>query len=230
ILKVLNFEKGLLLTVKEMVIYPEKVIRTYLGGENRKVYTNPIQYVVILVGAYFFLFSLLPESLMDIDAFQESAYKGGYNLTDPANRPIDEEKMKEAVQMGQEVSAFIFQYLNLITFFFIPITAILTYLVYRKTRLYYPEHLVLNAYVTGTYTLLGILSIPLYVIDVSLAFLSSLGLFAYQFWAYMSIFKEKTFKGFFKAGLVTILPFFLIMFAAAIIGFVFAYTKFKNGG
>ncbi|MEL6717449.1 MAG: DUF3667 domain-containing protein [Bacteroidota bacterium] len=229
ILKVLNFEKGLLLTVKEMVLCPEKVIRTYLGGENRKVYTNPIQYVAILVGAYFFLFSLLPENLFDLAALQEGAYTGGYNMTG-ANTEIDEEQMKEAMEMGQTVSTFIFQYLNLITFLFIPITAIFTYLVYRKVKLYYPEHLVLNAYVTGTYTLLGILTFPLYFIDTSLAFLSSMGIFTYQFWAFMDVFKEKTFKGFFKASLVTILPFFLIIFVAAIVGYTFAYMKAQNGG
>ena len=230
ILKVLNFEKGLLLTIKEMVICPEKVIRTYLGGENRKVYTHPIQYVVLLVGAYYFLFALLPENLMDFNAFQEDAYKGGYNITSPSSEPIDEEKMRKSLELGQEVTGFVFQYLNVLTFLFIPITSFFTYLVYRRLKLYYPEHLVLNAYITGTYSLLGVLTIPLYVINLSLAFLSSLLMIAYQIWAYMDIFKEKTLKGFFKASLVTILPFFLAMFASVIIGGVFAYMKIKNGG
>lgn len=230
ILKVLNFEKGLLLTVKEMVICPEKVIITYLGGENRKVYTNPIQYAVLLVGAYYFMFALLPENLVDMSAFQESAYAQGFNMTGASSEPIDEERMRESLELGQEVSNFIFQYLNVLTFLFIPITAIFTYLVYRKSKLYYPEHLVLNAYIVGTYSLLGILTIPLYVINLSLAFLSSLLMIAYQIWAYMDIFKEKTFKGFFKANVVTFLPFFLAMFASIIIGGIFAYMKIKNGG
>lgn len=230
ILKVLNLEKGLLLTVKEMVISPEKVIRTYLGGENRKIYTHPIQYVVMLVGAYYFLFALLPENLMDLAAFQESAYNEGYNMTSSSGNPLDEEKMRESLELGQEVTGFVLQYLNVLTFLFIPITSIFTYLIYRKSKLYYPEHLVLNAYISGTYSLLGILTIPLYVISLPIAFLSSFGLIAYQIWAYMDIFKEKTFKGFLKANLVTILPFFLAMFASIMVGVVLAYMKIKNGG
>jgi len=229
ILKVLNLERGLFLTIREMILRPGSMIKEYFGG-TRKKYTHPIQYAVMLVGLYFFLFALLPESAMDLKDFQESTYTEGYNLTNKSGQPIDEEKMQEAFDLSQKMSNFIFQYMNVLTLVLIPVTAIFTFFIYRKAKFYYTEHLVLNAYIIGTYSVLGVLAIPLYIVYLPLAFFSTLLLLGYQAWAYMDIFQEKSIKGVFKGGLATFLPFFISMFVSIIAGSIFAYLQVKNGG
>ncbi|MEM8527146.1 MAG: DUF3667 domain-containing protein [Bacteroidota bacterium] len=212
ILKVLNFERGLLLTIKEMVISPGKVVRTYLNGENRKKYTHPIQYVVMLVGAYYFLFALIPLEMNGFDGFMAE----GMNIS--ANQenltPDQVEKMEEAMVLGQEASGLMFKYLNVFTFLTIPLTAVFTYLFYRKAKFYYTEHLVLNAYITGTYSAIGLLLLPFYLFSFFLTATASISLILYQVWAYMDIFAERDIKGGIKGSFLTLLVYLIAMILA----------------
>jgi len=212
IVKTLNFEKGLLLTIRELLLRPGKFIREYLEtAAIRKKYMAPVQYSVLIVGIYTFLMAYVPLDVFE--AFQ------------PKNLEVDNGEGKE---IGQQFTQLYFKYFNLVMLSFIPLTSVSTYLWYRKAKLYYAEHLVINAYVVGSYTFLSIIALPAFFFNASFMILSSIPAFIYPIWVYIDIFNERSIKGSIKGTMVTASPYVFLFVLAFLGGLIYAILTIKK--
>lgn len=136
-----NIDNTLLKTFLHLFSKPEEIIGGYING-IRKKYMNPISYLALSIVITGILFWILKE---------------GYGIT-----LIDTTYQEGASKMPD--MNFIMDYQGLMTYFFLPIYAFMTYLLFIDKRVYnYSEHLVITAYVTAQYSVIQFLiCIPLF--------------------------------------------------------------------
>ncbi len=223
VLKVLNLERGLSLTCKDLLLRPHKVLDTYLL-KDRKHYTTPIQFSVLWVGIWAILLNVFVP-------FDKEGYQAGLiaGATDSKNLPDE-----EAQQISMLAMEYFHSYQNVINWMLIPLAALLTYLFYRRVKWHYPEHLVLNAYLIGMISFVSLFFLPLEYISrgVGLAVGMLISLI-YGIWCYMDVFRQKNRAGLFRAILVSILyysiSFFIMsLIIAGIAGYIAEYGILEN--
>ncbi|MEM0994142.1 MAG: DUF3667 domain-containing protein [Bacteroidota bacterium] len=211
ILKVLNFERGLPYTTRELLLRPGKMMKAYFGGVRKK-YTHPIQFSILYVGLWALFVSTFSDKKALTVSFIED-FKDGINSDEEAKA---ESAVALEVWMERGFDYFA-QYQNVFNLALIPILSVLTYFFYRKFRLYYPEHFVLNTYIIGMISFIALLFVPFVFIDFAFAMLiGGIFSFIYTIWVYMDVFDQKSAKGFFRSlGLNVIFYFIIIIFIIA---------------
>ncbi len=140
ILSSLNLERGLLFTLWALLRNPGEAMREYLFVDRSR-YFEPLKLLILSLAIYLFLLvNIMPE-----DGFM-SGFEEGFLKDNPSAK-------KEA--FFQQITDFIQQHANLILLISIPVSAIVSCLCFWRHRLWYTEHLVLNAYLYGFMSVLG---------------------------------------------------------------------------
>lgn len=229
LIKIFNLEKGILLTVRDLLLHPRTMIKQYLvGGEARKKYTKPLQFVIVLVGLYTFLMVQIDWSLFLPDTAATETYDLGYKIGSGGEAP-DEATLKEieaqTLAFQEQYNLVLKKYFNVIMLAFVPLVALFTYLFYRKHQLSYPEHLVVNAYLTGVQSVIYIVTLPLIFLSGTIFLLSSLVAYLYNIWFYQQCFNQDNGRGWFKAFWVTVLTVSASMLLTALIAAVVAVIQ-----
>lgn len=214
--QILNLEKGLWYTTKILLLNPEKGIKDFLGGATVR-YMHPFRYVFVLATISALMTVLFTidgvEELQNFDFMQEDS-----DIT---------KKQSENAKMFQDIFK---KYLALFIMLAIPFNAIASALIYRKRKLYYTEHLILNSYAYG-FTL--ILSIPFYLLlflpngFIWNAIAGTLIYFLGLAWVFSRVFKEHFIESVLKVVLLSIIAFFILLILGGLITavLVFAYVK-----
>ncbi len=178
---VVNFEKGLLHTIKSLVIRPGETLREYFAGARSKHY-RPLNFVFLVGGLYTLLFSL--------------ANIQGVLTTANAQNTSEWDLFIEEQSLQYQAFLLLLQ---------LPIFSLVTWLVFRKRKYYYGEHLIGNAYMVGEISIYQLIMFPLYMVlnntagvDV-LNFLYLIFIIAYGFFLYYDWFFNR--KGFNEAWL-----------------------------
>ncbi len=128
-----QINRGLLFTIRELFVRPGLGIRNYLEGK-RKPYFKPIAYAFTLSTIYFLITRLFGSETF-INAF----------ATGWSNGATNEEIEGKGIQM---LDWFIGNY-GYTVLLLLPVFSLASHLAFRKFRLNYLEHMVLNAYITG---------------------------------------------------------------------------------
>jgi hypothetical protein len=89
---------------------------------KRKQYFNPFSFLVLMVGVAFFL----------VLKFESLAFRH-----------------EDLTSANREIFHFSFKYFNVFIFLMAPVNALLSWLLFRKYKLFYAEYLVLWSYLTG---------------------------------------------------------------------------------
>jgi hypothetical protein len=141
---VFHANKGLLYTVKKLIVNPGKTAREFIDG-NRVNHYKPILLVFVLSGVSAFItFKLIGFRQVIEDFFVAKKMYSGL--------------------MAKYIS-FMSSYTTVILLLLIPFFATTTKLAYRKWGHNFYEHIVMNAYVISVYTIFNILIIyPLFFI------------------------------------------------------------------
>ncbi len=167
-----NLEQGFLFTVKELTLRPGPVIRAYING-RLKVYYPPLRYLLLLatLSALLIVGTGLVEKMADTG--------------------LDSGKPKMLAQAIQLIK----QYFESIKIILVPIMAFCTYWVFRKSRYYYVEHLIFNAYLQAQLILVSIVLAPFRYyfhgfIPYSIVLTLVISLLYYS-WAGVYFFREK---------------------------------------
>ena len=113
-----NLERGLFYTIIELVKQPEVVIKDYLDGD-RYSYMNPFRFLLVAASFYAIVVSVFGFSVEGIIEMEDGT-------------PMD---------LG-----FIKEYSNLILLINVPLVALGSWLAFRRAKLNYAEHLVINAF------------------------------------------------------------------------------------
>ena len=220
LLKVLNFEKGILLTIRDLFIKPKQMIWSYLKGDRKK-YTKPLQFLIVTVGIAVFIFQDIEVQNTFQETFQElgeRGYKAGYEAG-CSDCPPSEAQTQENKEQTNKIVILLTSNQQLLIFFSIPLIAGLTFLFYKKAQLNYPEHLVLNAYSIGAQSAISVLFSPFLLFSsTTFMVLSSIFSGLYGLWFLQQSFGEGYKKGWLKAILVNVITIPVIMLVGGILG------------
>ena len=176
ILYVLNLEQGMGYTLKRLFVEPGAAINEYLF-EDRTRLTRPFQLVVLLVAIATFLTLLV---LPELDELQEEL-----------RQTPGWENFSPAVQESMEwFTKNMKQYFNVFFLASIPFISLATFLIFRKPKFYFAEHLIINTYLSCPQTLFFILYTPFLKASNFFAIFQIVPVVLYTLYAYRQVFKE----------------------------------------
>lgn len=138
---ILHIDKGILYTVKELILRPGKNIKDFLAGK-RVSHFKPFAFIFITATIYAAL----------------AKFSHGGALFDNIQIEVDDSNEDVFVDILRWVKNH-YAYAMILM---LPFTSLSTYLIFRKQGYNYFEHLVINAYTTGVKTFTNILIIPFY--------------------------------------------------------------------
>ncbi|NRB46437.1 MAG: DUF3667 domain-containing protein [Saprospiraceae bacterium] len=195
ILYVLNLEQGMGYTLKRLFVAPGAAINEYLF-EDRDRLTRPFQLIVLLVAVATFLTLLV---LPDMEELIEELHKTeGWDSFTPAVQDSMEWFTKNMKQ-----------YFNVFFLAGIPFVSLATFLVFRKQKYYYAEHLIINTFLSCPQTLFFILYVPFLTASGFFAIFQVIPVVVYSIYAYRQIFKESLWNVIWKSTLCFLLYQFL---------------------
>jgi hypothetical protein len=186
----IHVERGILYTLKELIIHPGKAIKNFIDG-NRTNYYKPISFLVLFSGLY----SLIDHSI-------------GYHPSEILKSP------------ESSVNTFIREHLIYFSLFQIFIMIFLFKKVfYRKAKYNVFEYFVVLCYSSGMTILFSTLGIIMthFSRKENLQYIISLiGLF-YGIWLLGQFMESKSYKGYVKSGIVKLLSLIIFLIFASII-------------
>jgi len=195
--QVFNLDKGILFTLKELTINPQKVTLNYINGVTIK-YFHPFRFLLVFAS---------------ISAVLNYVFKS----TDLVNEYFG--MVQEDAEETKKIGDLVNQNLTLIILGAIPIISLFTKLFYRKKDFNYTEHLILNAYSNGLSSAFGLLTYIFYAIPslvpVGIFFSSGL-MFIVSAYIFSKTMKENYFLSFIKYFGAFLLSFIFIMVLSAI--------------
>lgn len=151
-----GFDNKIFLSVKELLLRPDVVLKEYLSGVRNK-YVKPANFIAIVATIYLITLSIFGGQMEKINNVQYELYYGKefvekMEQAKNANNVSDDSRMA-VVQGSDRINKLMMKYFTLITFLFIPFYALLSFLTYRKPY-NFGEHIIMNSYVIG-FTFLG---------------------------------------------------------------------------
>ena len=204
---VFNVDSKFVQTLKDLVVKPEQVFTSFIGG-GRKKYYHPVSLLAIAI-----LLSALSTQLLPFDELINSGqgvgeigYELGYKgaggteesfqeaLKDEENKQKFEQDRKKMEQFQKEYNDFTLNNSGLIQYMMIPFYALIAYLVFWKKRLYnFAEMVTVVLYQNAFTTFIGFfLIIFFYFLDVNVLVVSSLSfvtIFIYSNYSFQRLFK-----------------------------------------
>jgi hypothetical protein len=192
---IIHADKGVFYLLGQLFIRPGVVAREYIIDGKRKNYFNPLTYALILgsIAAFIAVNSHYKEKTM--------------NNISGGNPTLSASKMKKLTGVLQYVN----KYYNVVHLLQVPFFALSSWLLYRKKKLFYAEHLMLHCFRAAQTTLVAIffmilLNITAAYLNISSVFIS-LFYIAYYIWMITQFFNEKNLTGYLKAALSYLLGF-----------------------
>ncbi len=144
---IFQINKGVIFTIKELFIRPGETIQDYLKGK-RKYYSKPIAYAFALSTIYF----LISRFFGSTTFINEFASGWALGITDSATEESQQMLILDWFDRNYGYTVLLL----------LPIFSLASYLAFRKFKMNYLEHMVLNAYITGHqaifYTLFAIVT------------------------------------------------------------------------
>lgn len=214
---ILHTNKGFLYSIKSILKNPGKTAKEFIDG-NRVNHYKPILMAFVLSGISTFLF-------YKVLGFKDkiSAFYAGQNMQS---------------RLNADIITFFATYNTLIMLCLIPFFALLTKIAFKKWGQNYYEHIVMNAYILSSYTLISILLVyPLMFIfrNSSSALFFLFAQFSFLlvpvilFWFFKEFYKEKTVKSVLLKVLIvlglTILGYILLVVLAVIAAIIITMIK-----
>ncbi len=201
-----NLERGLFFTVRELALHPYKVINEFISGKT-KPYYGPLRFLILWVTV-----SVVVNISLGLFDQQQST------MTKFFMDPGDEELRAQQ----QKISDFFKKYANIVPLLIIPFNSLMSKWLLRKRGMNYAEHLVMNAYLSGFTSILGVVyllffwgfSIPVFK---GLMFTTLIN-YAYYCWTVKHLFSYKWIGTLLRSGLVLFFGFILFSLFSGISG------------
>jgi len=210
----LNIERGFIHTLFWMFANPGRVVNDYLSGKT-KPYFNPLNYILVIGGIYAFL--VLSLDILDTSVASTNQLLHNENL----------QASPEALELQQRWIDTLKTYVNFIPLLMIPFASLFSKWYFRRRKLYYGEHLILNTFLYAQNILITVFVAPLVLVIPGMLKIYPLINFSvsllYFTYALFSIFKKSVFKAFAGAviinlgGLVFFMLFFMVMTISGIL-------------
>lgn len=186
----LHIEKGILFTIKELLIHPGNTIHDFLKG-NRIKYYKPIPFLILISGIY---------------ALIEHYF--GFHPSEKIN------------SANNAVNSFMREHLIYFSFFQILIMIfVLKKLLFRKENYNIYEYLFVLSYSSGMtilFSTIGIIITYLTQVEFIQYYISVIG-FLYGVWLLGQFMKSKSYVGYLRAAIAKILSLIIFLFLSSVI-------------
>ncbi|WP_405562478.1 DUF3667 domain-containing protein [Polaribacter sp. Asnod6-C07] len=210
-INVFGFDSTFFLTMRTILITPEKILKEYLGGV-RKRYMNPFAFLAVSAGISLLVFNYFADDFIAINKSVNTSQliqlekdtkidtSKMIDLSEKEKSKLERRKKTAEMQLklNDGIMQFMLRYLNLLTFVFLFILAILSKWTFWKPY-NYGEHLVINAYIYGFANYLTLilffLAIAFYP---SIYFYSTLLYILFYIYAFGRFFKVSIWKNFLR--------------------------------
>jgi hypothetical protein len=228
-LSVMNFEKGVLYTLRGLLKNPKSTIDEYLY-ESRWNHANPMRLLIFSTALISFLnyYLIFQTNIVaeNFDITSEESYEIGESLgkeffeleetvgIDIKKGPKMSEaemelKKKQATKMVMDKT---FQYMDKFTFSLVPIFAFFAFLFFRKSGYNYTENLVINALMISVINVIGILTvIPTIWSPIWVSVIASIAIFIYTLYYFMNVYSVRSIGGFIKVISTMVLSYIVYM-------------------
>ena len=204
-------DKGFFHLLVQLFVRPGIVGREYILEGKRKKYFMPFQYIFIIGTIATFI------------AVNSHFFSNTLSVIDQMNGPTSAKQLKFITSFGGLMN----KYYNLLILFQLPFFAFASYLIFRKYKLNYAEHLTFQTFISAQSAIISMaIMLVIFLLKQSAVFLVpvvSVFSFAFQIYATKQFFKENNILGTFKAIVSNILG--LIFFMIVMLIFVFIYVK-----
>ncbi|HTL07676.1 MAG TPA: DUF3667 domain-containing protein [Chitinophagaceae bacterium] len=178
-------DKGFLNLLLQLFVRPGVVAREYILEKKRKKYYNPFQFILIIgsIAAFVAINTHFAETTMEA--------MGPGTVTS-----------QRVLNFQHAISKYMGKYYNFLVLLQLPFFALGSFLVYRKYKYNYAEHLTLQTFITAQSTILGMLTMILIgtigKTGVYFSFLMAPLNMGYQVLAFIQFFGERSFMGVLK--------------------------------
>ena len=203
-----NLERGLFYTVKELTLRPYSVINQFISGKTKPFY-GPLRFLILWVT----LAVVVNISLGLYD--QQQATMTDFFL---------QQEDQDVIARQKKISDFFKKYANIIPLLIVPFTSLMSSLLLKKRSFNYAEHLVMNAYLAGFTSILGVIyllffwvfSIPVFEGLFFTTFIN----YGYYSWAYKKIFSYHLLSTLFRTALILFLGFLMFSIFSGGVGVI----------
>ena len=201
-----DVKRGVLYTCKLLFINPGKLVNEYLDGRTKDYY-NPLRYLIIISGLF-------------------AIFMIGFDVLDKNIETTNEllELKNSDLKLQTILIAYVRRYLNIFTLLFLPFYSLISKWVFKKYKLYYAEHLIINSFLFAQHTLIQILVIfvILFIPGLSkLLLVTGVVVFiSYYTYALRGVFKIKFFRSLLSSATIFVLgvlSYWLLLFIVAIL-------------
>ncbi len=242
VLSVLNFERGILFTIKELFIRPKVVIEEYMKKDRKKL-INPIRFLVFSTAlSTFLMFSFMNSNDLVKDA--ENNFEYGFNIgfnesligdsVLQRNSVIDSteyskkiEKAEKGKKVMKEFGELIMNLNDKFTFILVFFFALFCTILFKRKGYNYTENLVINCFNISMMNVLSILFVIPAMLSNSLTWImiSSVLSVIYILYFWMMVYEKKGVGGFFLSLLNYILSYVIFSIGLAIFAIIFVIVK-----
>ena len=217
-------DKGILQLLKAMVLYPGKLIRDYIEGRRKSIF-SPINFFLIVAGILVISSTAFQPS--GINSRAEAMRRAANHMKIPQAK---ERMLKTAdrVETSMKISS---KYANLISMLATPLMTFFLWLFYFRNKYNYTEHLVANMYIVGfTLLVFALVFTPLNALTGHrMGYYGLLAWFlfeiAYRTYAYYQFIQDYSMRGKIKAFGSSL---FVVVFWAAL-SFFLVTNYIRNG-
>jgi len=203
---VFNFDNKFTTTLKDLIVKPEVVFKSFIEGARKKYY-HPISLLAIAIVLNSIMINLYPFEEMEMDeGFRKKSYEIGFKsaggteeefkekLKDEKVRKKIEDADKRSAKTQKEINDFVKGNTTLLSYLNIPVYALIAFLVFWKRKEYnFAEIITVVLYQNSLTTFLSVLVIPiLYFADSgsgTLYLVSILAVFLYSNYSFQRLFK-----------------------------------------
>jgi len=202
-------DKGIIFLSKELFIRPGKVARDFNLGKRKK-YFNPITYLLLVMALQIYL-----TKKTDINTYYINQINSINEAEVQIGKTAEHQKIEGLMNRVQENMQ---EHGKLINFLFIPVLALLIWMMFRKSEFNYAETLVLSvmyvAHILLLYVLLCIIPFVIYRNSVTVTMnLYMIASFVYMMIALKQFYLQGWWATFFKTLVIQVLYYIVISLA-----------------
>lgn len=239
VLSVLNFERGILFTIRELILRPKSAIEEYLKHNRRKL-VNPIRFLFFSTA----IATLLTLNVIGKQYFADNFDKG-VNSTKRVDVPVNgiaelhvetvapdslaiaekEIKLRKAKEALEEFGEVFTKSNDKFTFILLFFFAISSFFIFRKQAYNFSEHLVINTYgvcIGNVFMIVGLLPAKVFSSNLPIAIVTIVSSL-YMIYYWMKVYDRTSVKGFFLGLASYFIGYiaFMIILSIAILAFLY---------
>lgn len=218
IIAILNFDRGVLFTIKGLLLKPYETMQSYLQGDRRK-HAHPIRLLVFSSAlAAFLTINLVGITDANVSVSDsELTAEDGSVLDAEAAAEFDKSKEEAVSTVKEDINRFMEKYLNLFFIGSVPLISLLCWGFYWRKGYNVAEHLVINCFLASIGNAFSIVFALITVIWEPAMAIGMLFAMIYYVYAMMDVYRNNSFWGFLKT-IFLLFIYMAIVLAIAIAG------------